>query len=371
MSAEDVRWMRSALGLARRCVGRVSPNPAVGAVVVGNGRALGRGATASGGRPHAETVALEQARSVWGAQVIEGATAYVTLEPCAHHGRTPPCAKSLIEAGIARVVCPLEDPDPRVSGRGFAMLRDAGLIVETGLLAAEAEAVNAGFLVRQRTGRPRVTLKTAAALDGRIATKNGESRWITGPQSRRRVHLMRARADGVLIGAGAARIDNPALDVRLAGRWRQPVRIVADGALSLPLDGRLAATAKRIPVWLLHRREAAAERVEALRSAGVELIEIRSADDGTIDMREALRQLGRRGINQLLCEGGGRIAAALLRDRLVDEIVIFSAGKAIGGDGRPVVDALGLAGLAEAQNFTMTDLQAIGPDAMTRWRAEN
>ncbi|MEM8790737.1 MAG: bifunctional diaminohydroxyphosphoribosylaminopyrimidine deaminase/5-amino-6-(5-phosphoribosylamino)uracil reductase RibD [Pseudomonadota bacterium] len=371
MPAEDLRWMRVAIGLARRRVGQVSSNPAVGAVIVKDGKVLGRGATAPGGRPHAEAVALAQAKGVWGDEAVRGATAYVSLEPCAHHGQTPPCAGSLIEAGIIRVVCPIEDPDPRVSGRGIAMLREAGVTVETGTLADEAETVNAGFLTRQRCGRPWVTLKLAATLDGRIATHAGESRWITGPAARRHVHLMRAAADGVIVGAGTARIDDPRLDVRLAGDWVQPVRIIADGMLLLPLTGQLAATATQIPVWLLHRSGAPEDRAKALESAGVTLIETRSTEGGLIDIGNALTELGTRGLNRVLCEGGGRIAAALLREKMVDEIVLFSAGKLIGGDGRAVVEAFGLDELRDAPGFALVEQRAIDGDVMTRWRARS
>ncbi|TFG89253.1 MAG: bifunctional diaminohydroxyphosphoribosylaminopyrimidine deaminase/5-amino-6-(5-phosphoribosylamino)uracil reductase RibD, partial [Hyphomicrobiales bacterium] len=257
--------MRMALTLAARSLGRVAPNPAVGAVLVRDGRVLGRGATADGGRPHAEAVALEQARERFGAGALRAATAYVTLEPCAHHGHTPPCSDALIEAGIARLVCPLEDPDARVSGRGFAALATAGVVVETGLMAAEARRLNAGFLSCVERRRPHLTLKLATTLDGRIATRQGESRWITGSRARTWVHLMRAQADAVLIGAGTARADDPMLDVRgLGPRVVQPVRIVADGGLSLPLTGRLVASAGEIPVRVLHRPGAPAERRAAL-----------------------------------------------------------------------------------------------------------
>ncbi|MEM9046009.1 MAG: bifunctional diaminohydroxyphosphoribosylaminopyrimidine deaminase/5-amino-6-(5-phosphoribosylamino)uracil reductase RibD [Pseudomonadota bacterium] len=368
-STEDFRWMRLAIGLAQRRVGQVGSNPAVGAVVVKDHRVVGRGATAQGGRPHAEAIALDQGRLVWGADALRGATAYVSLEPCAHYGKTPPCAKGLADAGIARVVCPLVDPDPRVSGRGFAMLREAGVVVDVGLLAGEAEAVNAGFLTRQRLGRPYVTLKMASTLDGRIATQTGESRWITGPAARRRVHLLRAQVDGVLIGAGTARIDDPMLDVRLPGDFAQPVRVITDGSLSLPLTGRLVATARQIPVWLLHRSGAPRDRAEGLEAAGADLIEVSATDSGLVNMAEALQHLGDRGLNRLLCEGGGRIAAALLRDQLVDEIQVFSAGKVIGADGRPVVEAFGLTDLARAHRFALASQEIIGADTLTTWRA--
>ena len=360
---EDTRWMRGALSLARQRLGQTWPNPAVGCVLVRDGRVLGRGATAPGGRPHAETIALS------GTADARGATAYVTLEPCAHHGQTPPCAHALIEAGISRVVCPISDPDPRVAGRGLAALRAAGVTVETGLLADEARAVNAGFLSRIERGRPWVTLKLATTLDGRIATRTGESRWITGPAARRRVHLMRAQADAILIGAGTARTDDPMLDVRGIGLDdRAPVRIVADGAVSLPLTGRLATTANTQALWVLHRAEADPRRVEALNGIGAEAIEVPSMH-GALRMDAALSALAERGITRLMVEGGGRLAASLLSAGLVDELALFSAGKVFGNDGTPAVQGFGLASLAEAPGFALAYVEAVGGDTLSWWRA--
>ena len=365
----DARWMRSALALARRGLGQTAPNPAVGAIIVKDQYVIGRGSTAAGGRPHAETIALEQARSQ--AADLSGATAYVTLEPCAHHGRTPPCARALVDAGIARLVCPLSDPDPRVAGRGFAVLRDAGVTVETGLMAAEARRVNAGFLSRIKRGRPHVTLKLATTLDGRIATRTGESRWITGPAARHRAHLMRAEADAILIGAGTARADDPMLDVRLPGlAAHSPVRVVADGSLSLPLTGRLAASARDIPLWVLHRPGVGPDRVEAFASAGAEPIEV-VAKDNVLAVDVALAALAERGITRLVCEGGGRLAASLLAAGLVDEIALFGAGKIIGGDGRPAVGGFGLSRLGDSPDFRLDRIEKVGPDTLSVWRASD
>ncbi|MEP5152674.1 bifunctional diaminohydroxyphosphoribosylaminopyrimidine deaminase/5-amino-6-(5-phosphoribosylamino)uracil reductase RibD, partial [Planktotalea sp.] len=221
--------MKMALSLARRGLGRVWPNPAVGCVIVKDGRIVGRGRTQDGGRPHAERVALAQAGAA-----AKGATAYVTLEPCSHHGKTSPCSHALIDAGIARVVAAMEDSDPRVSGLGFQQLRDAGIEVDTGLCAEEAARDNAGFFLKTEMGRPLVTLKLALTLDGRIATRTGDSQWITGPQARREVHALRARHDAVLVGAGTARADDPSLTVRDMGIARQPLRIVAARGLNVP-----------------------------------------------------------------------------------------------------------------------------------------
>ena len=371
--AEDNRWMRMALTLAARSLGRVAPNPAVGAVLVRDGLVLGRGVTADGGRPHAEAVALEQARMRFGSDALAGATAYVTLEPCAHHGHTAPCAEALIGAKITRVICPLEDPDPRVSGAGIEAMRSAGIVVETGLMASEARHLNAGFLSCIERRRPHLVLKLAATLDGRIATRKGESRWISSAPARTRVHLMRAQSDAVLVGVGTARSDDPMLDVRGLGRKvAQPVRVVADGGLSLPLTGRLTASAREIPVWVLHRKiqgpELAAGRLAALRDAGIGTLVVQADGDGLLDMAEAMQKLAEGGITRVLCEGGGKLAAALLGDDLVDEIALFSAGKLIGGDGVPGVGAFGLNRLADAPGFELESVAPVGADTLSLWR---
>lgn len=368
-SGADARWMRLALGLAARGLGRVAPNPAVGAVLVREGRVLGRGATGTGGRPHAEAVALDQARDLFGAQALRGATAYVTLEPCAHHGRTPPCAEALIDAKIARLVCPMIDPDPRVSGRGFAALEAARIVVETGLMEAEARQLNAGFLSRIERGRPFLTLKLATTLDGRIATRTGESRWITGARARARVHLMRMQSDAVLIGAGTARTDDPMLDVRGFGVGAmQPMRVIADGGLSLPLTGRLAATARAVPVTVLCRSNAPAERRTAFEGLGVQLAETNISADGSVDMADGLARLGMAGVTRVLCEGGGRLAASLLAAGLVDELVLFTGARVIGGDGVPAVGGFKIDRLANAPGFRLENVEALDGDLMSVWR---
>ncbi len=369
MSAgSDARWMRLALDLARRGLGRTAPNPAVGAVVVRGGRLLGRGTTGDGGRPHAETVALAEARARYGPDALRGATAYVSLEPCAHHGHTPPCSEALIEAGIARVVCPIEDPDPRVSGRGFARLAAAGLEVDRGFMAAEAREVQAGFLSRLERRRPSLLLKLAATLDGRIATATGESRWITGAEARLRAHLMRAEADAVLVGAGTARADDPMLDVRGLGPVSQPVRVVADGSLTLSLGSRLVVTARAIPVWILHLPDADPARRAAFEAAGVRTIPVQAGADGALDLCRALEALASAGITRAMCEGGGRIAAALLAADLVDRLALFHAGRTIGAEGLPVVGSLGIGALAEAPSFERVSVSEIGADLLSLWR---
>ena len=357
----DARWMRSALSLARRRLGQTWPNPAVGCVIVRDDRVLGRGATAPGGRPHAETIALNAAGP------CEGATAYVTLEPCAHHGHTPPCVDALIAAGISRVVCAKIDTDPRVAGRGITQLRAAGVEVSVGCLEREARDLNAGFFSRVEQGRPWVTLKLATTLDGRIATRTGESRWITGPEARKRVHLMRAKSDAVMVGSGTARTDNPMLDVRGLGLSdNKPVRVVADSSLSLPLTHRLATTAGAHPLWLLHRPDVDAARLQAFADIGAKTLEV-GAQSGMLDMEAALTEMGTCGLTTVLVEGGGQLAASLLAANLVDELALFTAGKAFGGDGTPSVQGFGLSALDEAPGFVLATVETIGSDTLSRW----
>ncbi|MBK0398383.1 bifunctional diaminohydroxyphosphoribosylaminopyrimidine deaminase/5-amino-6-(5-phosphoribosylamino)uracil reductase RibD [Limibaculum sp. M0105] len=369
-AAEDRRWMAMALSLARRGLGRVAPNPAVAALIVQDQRLLGRGVTAPGGRPHAEAQALAAANDLAGPEAVKGATVYVTLEPCAHHGLTPPCADALVAAGIARLVCPLGDPDPRVAGRGFERLRAAGLTVDIGVMAAEAAAINAGFLRRIEHRRPHLTLKLATTLDGRIATASGESRWITGPEARLRVHGLRARSDAILIGAGTARADDPMLDVRGFGaNAPQPVRVVLDGRLTLPADGRLARSAGTQPLWILHGPSATAteDRAKALTDSGARLIPI-PGDGREVDPGAALDALAGAGLTRVLCEGGGRLAASLLRAGLVDELWLFTAGKAIGAEGTASVGPLGLGRLAEAPALALDRIERVGADTLSVWR---
>jgi diaminohydroxyphosphoribosylaminopyrimidine deaminase / 5-amino-6-(5-phosphoribosylamino)uracil reductase len=359
----DLRFMRLAIALGRRGLGRVWPNPSVGCVIVRDGVILGRGWTQRGGRPHAETVALAQAGAA-----ARGATAYVSLEPCAHHGATPPCAAALALAGVARVVTPITDPDPRVSGNGHAMLRRSGIEVREGVAAAEADAAHAGFLSRLRRGRPVVTLKLALTLDGRIATSAGASRWITGPEARRRVHLMRASHDAVLIGAGTARADDPDLRVREIETDGQPVRIVADSRLGLTVESRLGRTlAAEAPVWLLHGPGAAPATRNAWRHLGAETIGCATDPMGRLDLRDAMARLGARGLTRVFCEGGGGIGASLVQAGLVDDLVVFTAGHAFGADGTAGLAALGVTAIGP-RPFELIEALRCGADLMHRWR---
>ncbi len=356
--------MRLALSLGRRGLGNCWPNPAVGCVLVHpdehEDRVIGRGWTRPGGRPHGEVVALAQAGDA------RGATAYVTLEPCAHHGQTPPCAQALIDAGVARVVVALEDPDPRVNGGGIAMLRAAGIEVETGVLRDEAARDHAGFLNRITEGRPFVTLKLANSFDGRIATATGESQWITGPEARRYVHALRARHDAVMVGGGTAREDDPSLTVRGLGVTRQPVRVVLSRHLDLPLDGQLARTAREVPVWLCHSGRADPALVSAWQGLGAETLEAGVAQ-GQLDPVSVLQALGEKGLTRVFCEGGGGLAASLLNAGLVDELIGFTAGVALGAEGRPSLAAMGVDHLAEAPRFSLLETRGLGGDVLHRW----
>jgi diaminohydroxyphosphoribosylaminopyrimidine deaminase/5-amino-6-(5-phosphoribosylamino)uracil reductase len=313
-------------------------------------------------------VAVARARA---GSAARAPTAYVRGVPGAHVGRPGPRSAALVAAGVARVVVPIGDPDPRVDGRGLAALRAAGIAVETGCLAEDAMALNRGFLSRIASGRPALTLKFAASLDGRIATATGESRWITGPEARAEVHLMRARSDAVLVGAGTARADDPRLDVRDLGiAGANPVRVVVSAGLDLPLDGRLAATAAAVPLWLCHGPRLDPARRRAWEAAGAVLLEVAAGANGRLDLPAVLLGLGARGITRLLCEGGGRLAAGLLGAGLVDEVVSYSAGSVLGADAVPAVGPLGIGALALAPRFRLRDAAPVGPDLRTRWERQ-
>ncbi len=353
--------MALALSLGRRGQGTCWPNPSVGCVVVRDGRIVGRGWTQPGGRPHAEPLALTQA-----GEAARGATAYVSLEPCSHYGETPPCAEALIEAGVARVVSAIEDSDPRVAGQGFAMLREAGIEVTTGVLAEQAARDHAGFFLKTEQGRPFVTLKMASSFDGRIATETGHSQWITGPNARRAVHAMRARHDAVMVGAGTARADDPSLTVRDLGVQHQPVRVVVSRHLDLPLMGQLARTASDIPVWLCHGPHPDPERARAWEGLGARLIPC-ALDGHHVDAADLLQQLGQAGLTRVFCEGGSALAASLLKGDLVDELVGFTAGLTIGAEGLSAIGALRLDTLDTAPRFDLIETRVVGGDILHRW----
>ncbi|MFT6580309.1 MAG: diaminohydroxyphosphoribosylaminopyrimidine deaminase [Alphaproteobacteria bacterium] len=357
----DEDYMRAALALARRGLGRVWPNPAVGCVIVADNCIVGRGWTQPGGRPHAETEALRAAGSR-----ANGATVYVTLEPCSHHGRTPPCADALIDAKVARVVSAMEDPDARVSGMGHARLRAAGVAVDCGVGDVAARRLNEGYLKKLLEHRPLVTVKIASTLDGRIALGNGTSQWITGPEARARGHFLRANHDAILVGRGTALADNPSLTCRLSGlEDRSPVRVVLDSQLRLPLEGEIAATARQNPVWLITGNQAtSAERREALTALGVEILRVDADTAGRPAINAVLNSLAARGITRLLVEGGGEVLSAFLRCNVVDRLVWFRAGSVIGGDGLASVAPMGVDDLAQLRRFRRESVAPLGADIM-------
>ncbi|WP_370155560.1 bifunctional diaminohydroxyphosphoribosylaminopyrimidine deaminase/5-amino-6-(5-phosphoribosylamino)uracil reductase RibD [Ferrovibrio sp.] len=357
---QDERFMRIALDLAARGLGNTWPNPAVGCVIVKDGRILGRGWTQPGGRPHAETMALEQAGAM-----ARGATVYVTLEPCSHHGKTPPCAEALITAGIVRCVAAIEDPDPRVSGKGFAMLREAGLAVQEDCLSLAAADLNAGFLMTRQQSRPLVTLKLAVSLDGRIGTHAGDSKWITSPLSRQRTHLLRSRNDAIMVGSNTALQDDPELTCRLPGLpLRQPIRIVLDGRLRLSLTARVVATARENPTWIITREDAEGARLRAFQDCGVDVIPVRPDAAGLPDLVEALQELAARGLTRILVEGGGKLAASLIRADLVDRMIWFRSASVIGGDGLPAIAGFGVDIVAEAPRWRRIRADILGDDLL-------
>jgi diaminohydroxyphosphoribosylaminopyrimidine deaminase / 5-amino-6-(5-phosphoribosylamino)uracil reductase len=355
----DAHFMAVALGLAERGLGRTWPNPAVGCVVVRHDQVVGRGWTGPGGRPHAEFEALRRA----GAAAL-GATAYISLEPCAHYGQTPPCTMALLHAGIRRAVIAATDPDPRVDGRGIDQLRQAGVEVQLGIGRDEAEQLNRGFFLRVRAGRPLITLKLATSLDGRIAARTGASRWITGEAARRRAHHLRATHDAIMIGSGTALADDPTLTCRLPGlEDRSPVRIVLDGRLRLTPASRLAATARAVPTWVVTRTDARPQRRVALERCGVEVLTAPTSGEH-LDLNQVLAALAARGLTRVLVEGGSRVAAAFLRARLVDRLVWFQAPMVIGGDGLAAVAELGLDTLADGPRLRASHSAALAHDTV-------
>jgi diaminohydroxyphosphoribosylaminopyrimidine deaminase/5-amino-6-(5-phosphoribosylamino)uracil reductase len=359
----DEIFMRTALSLARRGLGETAPNPSVGCVVVQAGRVIARGRTAAGGRPHAETIALAAA-----GPAARGATVYVTLEPCSFTGKTPPCAKALVEAGVARVVIGATDPNPKVNGQGADLLRQVGIEVTQGVLKAEAEAVISGFAQVIRTGRPLLRLKLASTLDGRIATRDRESQWLTGEPARRAAHAMRGRHDAVLVGVGTVLTDDPELTCRIAGFRTAPlVRVVVDSHLRTPLMSKLVRGAKQTPLWILHRDGADTARKRALDAAGARLIELPASAAG-VDLPAALQALGKAGLTRILAEGGGTLAAGLLRAGLVDRLAWFHAPGIMGGDGWPAAQAFGVAKLADMPRFLPMAQERWGDDMLTTFR---
>ncbi len=357
-SADDHRHMARALQLAARGLYTTDPNPRVGCVLVRGGEVVGEGWHERAGEPHAEIHALRAA----GGQA-RGATAYVSLEPCAHHGRTPPCAEALIDAGVARVVAAMEDPNPQVAGQGLRMLRGAGIEAEAGLLQAQAEALNPGFVKRMRTGRPFVRCKLAMSLDGRTAMASGESRWITGPAARADAHRLRARSSAMLTGIGTVLADDPSLNARLGDDTpvQQPLRVVLDSRLRLPVTARMLSLPGRTIVCCAGGADPA--RAGALQAAGAEVIEL-GAEPGRVSPAAVLDFLGREGVNEVMVEAGATLNGTLLAAGLIDELVVYLAPHLMGDAARGLFHLPGLEHMRERIGLTITDIRAVGQD----WR---
>lgn len=364
---QDRQYMQRALQLAARAVGRTSPNPVVGAVIVHHGQVVGQGYHHKAGTPHAEVHALQQA-----GHDARGATVYVTLEPCSHYGKTPPCASALVQAGVERVVVAVVDPNPRVAGQGIAILRQAGIQVEVGLMEAEARQMNEAFFHVMQTGLSWVALKTAMTLDGKIATVTGDSRWITSPPARHYVHRLRDRYDGVVVGIGTVLADNPLLNTRLPeGKGRDPVRIIVDGSLALPVTSQIVQTSHQQRTLVFASLAADAEREEALIRKGVEVVRL-DGDARRLNLKQMMEYLVRQGLNSLLVEGGAGLNASLVEQRLVHKVYWFVAPKMIGGDKAPgPVGGTGIAQMAEALMLKDSRIEQVGPDflitAYTGW----
>ena len=364
--------MALALALGRRGLGRTWPNPAVGAVIVKDGVVVGRGWTQPGGRPHAETEALRRA-----GDAARDATLYVTLEPCSHFGKTPPCADAIVAAGVARVVSAIEDPNPEVAGKGHARLRAADIAVDVGIGAEAARRDHAGHIRRMRDGRPHVMLKLAISADGKAAAAGRKPIAITGDAARDRVHVMRAQSDAIMVGIGTALADNPLLTCRLPGTAKtSPVRVVLDSGLRLPLGSHLVNSAREVPLWVIGAADAPKAREDALRARGVEVLGaevlcakvlgveiLRSAGSGgQLELSAVLKLLAERGITRLMVEGGPTLASALLAADLVDEAQVFHSQQIVGADGFDALDAAATGALAH--QLRAAGSEAVGPDRL-------
>lgn len=351
-TADDFRWMARALELAARGLFTTTPNPRVGCVIVRDDQVVGEGWHIRAGEPHAEVHALAMA-----GEAARGATAYVTLEPCSHHGRTPPCADALVKAGVKRVVAAMSDPNPLVAGRGLQRLRDAGIDTLAGVQEAEARELNIGFISRMTRGRPWLRIKVAATLDGKTALENGVSQWITGDDARRDAHRWRARSCAVLTGIGTVRDDDPQLNVRAVATERQPLRVVVDARLDTPLNARLLDGG---PV-LIAAAVDNPERIAALQRRGADVVVLPN-DGGKVDLNALMRELGRRGLNEVTAESGFKLNGSLLREGCVDELVLYLAPFLVGDAARGLFNLPALSTLADKRPLTFRDVRMIGQD---------
>lgn len=354
----DAAWMARALQLARRGLYTSQPNPRVGCVLVVDGQRVGEGWHERAGQAHAEVAALAQA-----GDAAHGATAYVTLEPCCHHGRTPPCTRALIEAGVARVVMAMHDPNPQVAGQGVAQLEAAGIAVSSGILEAEAQTLNRGFVSRMQRGRPWVTMKLAMTLDGRSAAADGSSQWVTGPDARADGHRLRARAGAVLTGIATVMADDPRMNVRLdgAGDWPPVQRFVLDSHLRMPADAAMLGLPGRTVVLTT---QAAADRTGQLRAASAEVETMPATDDGRVALPAVLEWLAGQEVNEVLVESGATLAGSFISAGLVDELVIYMAPTLLGNDARGLVDLPGLTCIEQQRKLQISDVRKVGED----WR---
>jgi len=360
--AADLRFMQLAFTLGRRGQGRTWPNPAVGAVVVNDGIIVGRGWTQAGGRPHAEPEALRRAGAA-----ARGATLYVTLEPCSHFGRSPPCADAVIAASIARVVSAVEDPNPEVGGQGHARLRAAGIAVDVGLCAEEAARDHAGHFRRIRDHRPQVLLKLAVSADDKIGAAGRMTVAITGEAARTRVHMLRAQCDAILVGIGTVLADDPVLTCRLPGmEARSPVRVVLDRALRLPGTSKMVHSARQTPLWVMTSDFAEAPAAMKLGAAGAQVVRVAAtAQHPGLDLPAVLHALSDKGITRLMVEGGSRVASSFVASGLVDEVWLLRGPENIGTDGIPALDALPLSALTESPTFKTRGSESLGKDTLT------
>lgn len=356
---DDIAWMRRALALAEGGRYTAAPNPLVGCMLVRDGQLVGQGFHRRAGEGHAEVLALAEA----GPRAV-GATAYVTLEPCAHHGRTPPCAQALVAAGVGRVVAAMQDPNPRVAGQGLAQLRAAGIAVDCGVLADEAAALNPGFLKRMRTGRPHVRVKMAQSLDGRSALADGSSRWITGAAARADVQRWRARSQALVTGVGTVLADDPQLTVRDVPDAPQPLRVVLDSRLSTPPTARLLGEPG---ATLIATGCPDAARAVALTAAGAEVLRL-PADEQRVDLGSLLDELGKRQCNEVLVEAGARLAGAFLAAGLADELIVYVAPHLLGPDARPAFELPALTRMADRLDLALLDVLSFGSDLRLRLR---
>jgi diaminohydroxyphosphoribosylaminopyrimidine deaminase / 5-amino-6-(5-phosphoribosylamino)uracil reductase len=362
-SERDLRWMEAALNLGSRTLGLTAPNPAVGAILVKDQAVVGRGATAPGGRPHAERIAVEQAGAA-----ARGATLYVTLEPCSHFGLSPPCVDAIIAAGVARVVSAIEDPNPLVAGQGHARLRAEGIAVSVGAGADQAERDHLGHILRVTAGRPCVTLKLAETADGFASAGAHDARLrITGPIADLRVQVMRSTHEAIMVGIETALVDDPALTVRLTGVDRRPLRVVLDTHLRLPERSRLAATAAEIPTLVIAGATAPKAAAQRLEDLGAMIERVALDAEGHVDLPRSLRALAARGITRVFSEGGPRVAARLIALQLADAVALITADKPLGRPGVPALDPVARAALLDRSRYGPLETLAYGPDTVRVW----